>query len=139
MAKPKKSWAEKMQSDKLPVVKPAPIDIAGMKAGQIMLVPTAKLIDAAVRAIPEGQSLSIPAFRTQLAKQHQAEVCCPITTGILLRIVAEAAFENYEAGTDLADVTPVWRVLDRDAPTMKKLSYDPEFLLELRSQEGITS
>ena len=40
-AKPKKTWAERLQGGKPHQIKPAPIDIAGMKAGQIMLVPTA--------------------------------------------------------------------------------------------------
>ncbi len=137
MAKHKKTWTQKLQSGKDPVVKPAPIDIAGMKAGQIMLIPNARLVDQFVRQIPEGTSLSIPDFRANMAQAHNAEVSCPITTGILMRIVAEATFEAYEAGADLSDLTPVWRVLDENAPTMKKLSFDPEFLLNLRKQEGL--
>jgi hypothetical protein len=139
MAKRKKTWNEKLQSGRSIQVKPAPMDIAGMKAGQIMLVPTSELVDAAVRQLPEGTSISIPDFRQQLAKEHEAEVCCPITTGIFLRIIAEAAFESYEAGTDFDDLTPIWRVLDETAPTLKKLTFDPEFILEQRRREGLST
>lgn len=48
----KKSWTEKLNDPKPPVVKPVPIDIAGMKAGEIMLVPSAQVVDAFIRAIP---------------------------------------------------------------------------------------
>jgi len=137
MAAKKKTWNERMHTGKKWQVKPAPMDIAGMKAGQIMLVPDGKLLASAIFNIPEGHSLGITKFRLELAKQHHAEVCCPITTGILLRIIAEAAFERYEAGDQLSDIPPIWRLLDEQAPTLKKLSYDPDFLLNLRKQEGI--
>jgi len=36
--------------------------------------------------------------------------------------VAEAACEARDRGTPLRNITPVWRVLDPDGPTLKKLS-----------------
>lgn len=33
-------------------------------------------------------------------------------------------------GIPLDDVTPVWRVLDKKAPVLKKLSFDPAFILD---------
>ena len=52
---PRKSWTEKLNQSAAPIVKPAPIDFAGMKAGQIMLVPTPRMIEAFIRDVPRGR------------------------------------------------------------------------------------
>jgi hypothetical protein len=133
--KPKKSWAEKLNSSKPHQVKPAPIDMAGMKAGQIMLVPSPRIIDDYIRTIPEGESLDVPALRKELAREYGAEVTCPITTGILLRIVAEAAYEARGRGEH--QITPFWRVLDEEHPTASKLACGPAFIARRRKEEGV--
>jgi hypothetical protein len=135
----KKSWAEKMKSAKPHEVKPAPIDIAGMKAGQIMLVPTPKIVDDFIRKIPKGTSMDVRTLRTKLARKHRAEVTCPITTGFHLRTVAEAACEAHERGAKLRDITPFWRVLDEYALTSKRLSCGMTFIRKQRAREGIKS
>jgi hypothetical protein len=133
-----KSWAEKLNSPKPHQVKPVPMNIAGMKEGQIMLIPTAKIVDAFIRAIPEGSSMDHRALRAALAERYDAEVTCPITTGIFLRIVAEAAWEAHENGAGIDEITPVWRVLDKNSPTVKKISFDPQFLFDQRQREGLS-
>lgn len=133
-----RSWADKLADPRPDVVKPAPIDIAGMKAGQVMLVPTARLIDATIRAIPRGQSMDVRALRAALARAHGAEVTCPITTGFHMRTVAEAAWASLASGTPLAKITPVWRVLDDASPTLPKLSFDLEFIRAQRALEGLS-
>jgi hypothetical protein len=137
MAKRHKTWTEKRDGGKPPQVKPAPLDFAGMKKGEIMLIPTGKLIDDFIRAIPKGTGMDQKELRRQLAEQNGAQVSCPITTGILLRIVVEAANEEHEQGKPIAKMTPVWRVLDEKAPTVKKLSFDPAYLFEQRRREGL--
>ena len=62
-----KSWREKLNASKPHEVKPAPIDIAGMKSGQIMLVPSARIVDEFIRTIPAGTSVDIQTLRRQLA------------------------------------------------------------------------
>ena len=136
-SRPRKSWAEKIADLRPHQVKPTPIDIAGMKAGQIMLVPTARQIDAFIRAIPAGQSIDIPAMRLELARRHRAEVTCPITTGFHLRAVAEAALEAHARGAPLEAVTPFWRVLDAKTPTTAKLSCGTAFAARLRRSESL--
>ena len=89
-----KTWTEKLADPRPHVVKPAPIDIAGMRAGQVMLVPTAALIDAFIRRIPRGESVDVKTLRARLARAHGAEVTCPITTGFHIRTVAEAAWSS---------------------------------------------
>ena len=52
-----KTWTEKFNAPERHQVKPVPIDIAGMKKGEIMLIPTPKIIDAFIARIPRGQSM----------------------------------------------------------------------------------
>jgi hypothetical protein len=135
--KSKTTWSEKLNSPKRHEVKPAPINIAGMKAGQIMLVPTAKIVDDFIRTIPKGVSMDVKTLRAKLARKYKAEVTCPITTGYHLKTVAEAAFEAHQQGAKLREITPIWRVLDQSTPTTKRLSYDPAFIMDQRAREGL--
>ena len=133
----KKSWTEKLADPRPHEVKPAPVDIAGMKRGDIMLVPSARLVDAFIRAIPFGASVDVAGLRRALAARHGAQVTCPITTGFHLRTVAEAAFEAHQRGASLDDVTPFWRVLDERTQTTRKLSFGSAFIAEQRRREGL--
>ncbi len=133
-----KTWTEKLADPRPHVVKPAPIDIAGMRAGQVMLVPTAALIDAFIRRIPRGESVDVKTLRARLARAHGAEVTCPITTGFHIRTVAEATWESLSRGTPIDALTPVWRVLDAASPTLPKLSFDVQFIRDQRAIEGLS-
>jgi hypothetical protein len=64
---------------------------------------------------------------------------CAKATGIFLRIVAEAANEAYAHGAPPGGVTPVWRVIGPKAPLLKKLSFDPQWLLDQRAREGLSA
>ena len=133
-----KTWTQKLADPRPHVVKPAPIDIAGMKAGQLMLVPTAKLVDDFIRSIPRGRSMDVKALRAAMAKAHGAETTCPITTGFHIRTVAEAAWEAIASGVRISDVTPVWRALDASSPTLAKLSFAVAFIRDQRANEGLS-
>lgn len=128
-------WQKKLHTNQQIVVKPVPCNIAGMKIGQIMLVPTAKLIDDFIRLVPFGHQLDIPSLRRRLAQAYDSQVTCPITTGFHMRTVAEAAYEDYLSGTSLESITPVWRVLSNNAPTSKKLSFYQDFIAPQRKKE----
>ena len=134
MAK-RKSWTE--DGRRAAGLKPCPIKFAGMEPGQAMLIPTPHLVADFVRTIPAGEERDVPAMRSTLATQHGAEVCCPVTTGIHLRIVTEAMYEQWEAGAALDDLPPVWRVIGPKAPILKKVSFDPAFLTDRRAAEGL--
>ncbi|MBC7734310.1 MAG: hypothetical protein H7306_20850 [Bacteriovorax sp.] len=116
----------------------APINTAGMKAGQRMLVPTARLVDGFIRSIPRRRSMAARALRAALAAAHGAEVCCPITTGPHMRTVAKAAWEALANGTPVASITPAWRVLDAASRTLPKLSFDLAFIRDQRALEGLS-
>jgi len=132
-----KSWSERLNDPRPHQVKPAPIDIAGMKKGEIMLVPTARLVDAFIRTIAEGKSMDVPTLRARLARRYKAQVTCPITTGFHLRTVAEAAWEEHQRGISLSRITPFWRLLDAKTPTTAKLSFGATVVKRRRAAEGL--
>lgn len=133
----KKTWTEKLSAPVRHQVKPAPIDIAGMKKGEIMLIPSPQIIDALIRKIPRGTSMDVKTLRLKLARRYKAEVTCPITTGFHLRTVAEAAYEAYQQGTGIDAITPFWRVLDADTPTAQRLACGASFVTRQRAREGL--
>lgn len=133
----KKTWNEKLLAGKPHVVKCLDKNFAGMKAGQKMLVPSAKLLDDFIQKIPTGHHMNIVTMRETLAQDFQAEVTCPVATGFAIKIVVEAAFEKLNQGKNFLEVTPVWRVLDKDSPTLGKVSFEPKILLQQREAEGL--
>ncbi|MEX0299540.1 MAG: hypothetical protein AB3N28_10745 [Kordiimonas sp.] len=134
-----KSWAENLSSKRQYDVKPVAKDMAGMKQGQLMLITSPQIMNAFIKEIPVGESIDMKTLRSQLAAKYDAEVCCPITSGIHLRVVAEAAYEEYcKAGTT-KDITPFWRAINSKSPTIKKLTFDPEFVYKQRNLEGLES
>jgi hypothetical protein len=132
-----RSWTEKFNASARVEIKPAPVSIAGMKAGEVMLVPTPKLIDDYMRSIPRGSHVDVKAMRNALAARHNTQVTCPIYTGYHLRTIAEAAHEALEHGAPVEAITPFWRVLDKASPTTKRLSFGAAFIYEKRREEGL--
>ncbi|MEP0519986.1 MAG: hypothetical protein ABJO09_01440 [Hyphomicrobiales bacterium] len=140
MAKRPKSWREKLTGFQNPVRKPVPKNMVGMKKGEMMLIPTPQLIKEFVEAIPEGKSMNLVEMRKAIAESNDSEVTCPITTGFHLRTVVEATFEDHEEGLPLEAMTPVWRVLDEKAPTLKKLSDTQRAAIaKMRKEEQLDS
>ncbi len=133
----RKTWQEKLNAEVQPHIEKTTKDFAGIKAGQIMLIPTPKLVDAYVRQIPKGKKITTETLRKDLAAEYHAEATCPLTTGIFLRIVAEAAHEEFANGKSLKTITPFWRVIDVNSATAKKLSFGTAFLQQQQTAEGI--
>lgn len=69
--------------------------------------------------------------------EFNAGYSCPITSGIFLRIVSELAYQQYQNGTPLKQITPFWRMIDKKGPLAKKLSFGYEFIEEMQKKEGI--
>jgi hypothetical protein len=135
-----KSWIDKINDEsKTEQVKRLDKDFADMPANSMMLIATPKIIDGYVRAIPKGKAVSLQNMRKDLALEYGADYTCPVTTGIFLRIVAEAAHEQLAAGKALKSVAPFWRVVEEKSPLNKKLSFGTEFVTEQRKKEGIST
>ncbi|WP_114751818.1 hypothetical protein [Pleomorphovibrio marinus] len=131
----KKTWIEKRDLEKKPEVKRIEKDFADIPAGSTMLIPTPQLVNEFIKSISKGRSLDIKTIRKELAQEHGAEYTCPVTTGIFLRIVAEAAFEELQNGKNIEAITPFWRVIDPRSTLAEKLSFGRELLLEMREKE----
>lgn len=112
-------------------------DFADIPAGVKMLIATPAIIDAYVRQIPKGVHTSLQQMRKDLAAEYRADYTCPVTSGIFLRIVAENAYEEYQAGKPVSKIAPFWRMIDRKVPAAKKLSFGMEFVEEQRRKEGL--
>jgi hypothetical protein len=84
-----------------------------------MLISTPSEIDRVVLSIRRGKTLRMGELRQKLARAHGADYTCPLTTGIFLRIVAEAAEEERALGRK--QVTPWWRVVREDGSVNDKM------------------
>ena len=135
MAK-KKTWIEKLEEDKAPQVKRLDKDFADMPAGCMMLIATPQIIDDYVKTVGYGTRIPLKTMRDDLALEHNAEYTCPVTTGIFLRIVAEANFEKWQNGASLESIAPFWRVIDPKSALAGKLSFGKEFLEERITDEN---
>lgn len=131
------TWAERLAASNDVDIRPVAEGRRGMTAGKLMLYPSAQMVNDAIRAIPEGESVTPRELRTRLAEQYDVTYTCPVTTTMMLRVVAEAANEAHANGAPLAELTPVWRVLDRSAPALRKLTFDPDWVLAARDREGL--
>ena len=133
-----RDWSEQLSRDPEPVVKPMPKARIGLKKGDLVLLPSARLVDDFIRAIPKGRSVSLLEMRAKLAKRHKADGTCPVYLGYRLRTVAEAACDARERGAALKTITPIWRVLDEKAATLKKLSAgNADWIVSQRRREGL--
>lgn len=101
-------WREKMNRPEEPKLVRVPPKMARFGDG-LMLIPTPKLIDNIIRKVPKGRLITLGAIRKMLADEYEADVTCPLTTGIFIRIAAEAAEEARISGAKR--ITPYWRVV----------------------------
>ena len=133
----RKNWQEKLNDGREPHVELSDKNFAGILAGQRMLIPTPKLIDEYIRQIPKGKTVETTTLRQDRALEYGAEVTCPLTTGIFLRIVAEAALEEHQKGKPVGEITPFWRVIEENSNTAKKLTFGTAFIKDQRKKENI--
>ena len=111
-------WREKMEKPQEPKLVEIPPKISQFGKGS-MLIPTPKLVDEIVRQVPRGRLVTVGEIRRRLAADFSADVTCPLTTGIFIRIVAEASEEDRANGRKR--VAPYWRVIKDDG------SLNPKF------------
>jgi len=131
----KKSWLDKLNENKEPKIKRIDIDFADIPAGSNMFIATPKLIDQYINEIGVGKRIDLKTLRKDLAIEHNADYTCPVTTGIFLRIVAEANYEKLQQGKHLEEITPFWRVIEHNSALAKKLTFGQDFLLEQIEKE----
>ena len=114
-------------------------DFAGLNAGSSMFVATPKIVDDYVNQLPVGQFISMPELRADLAIEHDCDATCPLTTAIFLRLVAEAALEQLESGSEIENVTPFWRVVAPGDQVSSRLPVNRQWLERRRNDELLLS
>ena len=112
------SWRAKLEKPQEARLVSVPPKMSRFGSG-MMLIPTPKLVDELIRKIPKGKLATISELRRKLAADFKADVTCPLTTGIFVRIAAEAAEENRAQGRKR--ITPYWRVVKDDGSFNPKL------------------
>ncbi|WP_202903829.1 hypothetical protein [Neotamlana nanhaiensis] len=115
----KKTWIEKRDAKKEYVVKTIDKKFADIPEGNRMLIATPQIIDDYVSNIPFGETCELITMRTDLAATYNADKTCPVTAGIFLRIVAEAAYEELEQNTPIEQITPFWRIVNPNSKLEK--------------------
>ena len=132
-----KSWTEKRDTNKEIQVKINDKKLADIPAGTRMLIPSPKIVDDFVKTIPNGSFIITKDLRNRLAIQYDAEMTCPLVTGIFLRIISEAAYEEYQLDKNIEKITPFWRVVDPDSRLANKLTFGTGFLIQNQANENI--
>ncbi len=130
----KTSWRDKVNKPLEPQIKEAPESMARWGTGK-MLIATPLLVEEVVKNIPEGTVVCGKDIRNELAKDFDAEFTCPLTTGIFLRLVSEAAEEDRANGR--TDIAPYWRVVKDDGSLNSKFPGGEEHQAALLAKEGI--
>jgi len=115
----RKSWREKMQNGQQPKIVEIPPEAWKKMGGATMLVSTPADVEAMMRTVPKGKLITSAQLRAKLAAQAGAECACPTSTGIFVRIAAEAAEEDRAAGK--SRITPYWRVIRPDGSLNEKM------------------
>ena len=114
----RKSWQEKLEKQDHSKIVQIPARMAGRFGEGTMLIPKPLDVDALIRKAKKGQLITVSEIRSRLARDNNADVTCPITTGIFVRIAAEAAEEELANGKK--QVTPYWRVVRADGGLNEK-------------------
>lgn len=111
-------------------------DFAGIRAGSCLYIATPEVFRRYLHQVPRGETRSIARVRNELARQHQADATCPVTTAIFLRSVADDAWYAIEAGVPPDEVAPFWRVIDPETPLARRLRCDRAWLAQRRMIEA---
>ena len=136
MARARKSWHEKLEKPVagLPKVVDVPDKWVKTMGGRRVLVPTPMIVDELVRTVPKRKLITVGQIRQQLAQPFQADSTCPLTIGIFLRIVSEAAEEDRQAGKK--QITPYWRTIKDDGSLNPKFPGGAEGHAQKLREEG---
>ena len=132
--KTRKSWREKRDTNQESKIENLPPEAWSRMGGRTMLVSTPHDVDAMIRKIPRGKVVTSALLRQTLADEAGAECACPTSTGIFVRIAAEAAEEERAEGAKR--ITPYWRVLGKEGSLNEKFPGGTKLQAENLSAEG---
>jgi len=111
-------WREKLErEDHSKIVDIPPIMAKRLGEGRMVIAKPLD-VDALIRKTKRGKLVTVSEIRSRLARDNGVETACPLTTGIFVRIAAEAAEEDLRNGRK--QVTPYWRVIRDDGSLNEK-------------------
>lgn len=135
----RRSWREKLENpavEGLPKVVDVPQKWRKMMGGRRVLVPTPLMADEEIRTVRKGQLITTGQIRRRLADREGADSTCPMTLGIFLRIISEAAEEDR--GNGKKRITPYRRVIKDDGSLNPKIAGGVEAQTARLQAEGHT-
>jgi alkylated DNA nucleotide flippase Atl1 len=118
----KKTWKEKLEDNKsfpkiLELKARFPcfraLSAMGAKPGDSVVIAPPLEVDAIMKEVPKGKLITLTEICKTLAKKHDTQYCCTLTTGIFITVSANAAEE-----TD--GDNPYWRTLKNNGELNKK-------------------
>ena len=104
------------------------------KGRGMMLLPTPLIVAEEISAIPDGGLVTMSTLRSRLAARFDADIVCPLMTGIFYGIIAGAAEEQITAGQ--SPVAPYWRVLLDDGTLSPKTPFGADRQADHLKAEG---
>jgi hypothetical protein len=135
--KSKKTWNEKLHDSKgLPKVEKLKGKLAKKWGAETLAIPAPIEVDEIMRKVPKGKIITINKIREKIAIKHNADIGCPITTGIFAWIAAHAAEEDRMSGKKR--ITPWWRTLKTDGELNEKYPGSIENQMTLLKKEGFS-
>jgi len=131
-----KTWREKLDQHhpnhgKVMWVPPSMRKIYG--TGTIV-IPRPRDIETIMRSVRKGRLITVAQIRERLAKAAGADCACPLTTGIFVRVAAEAAEEDARDGRKR--ITPYWRTVKDGGKLNEKFPGGVETQAERLRREG---
>ena len=135
MVKTGKSWREKLEKvEGLPKIVAIPKKMEKRLGKGKLLVPKPLDVDALIRKVKREKLVTQEQIREKLARDFKVNVTCPITTGIFVRIAAEAAEEDLRNGKK--QITPYWRVIKGDGRLNEKFPGSGKVQAKRLKEEG---
>jgi len=139
----KKTWQEKL-TDKASLPKVLKLQKGfpcynavhkmGAEAGDdVVLVNPSEVIEI-MRKVPKGKLITLVEICKKIARKHNVEACCSLTTGIFIMTAANAVDEASREGKNL-DI-PYWRTLKVDGFLNPKYPGGQEAHKKFLEQEG---
>lgn len=136
MAGTRMSWREKLTKKQEPVIVDIPPKMQKRFGKGKMLIPKPLDVDALMRRIKVGKLATQSMIREKLSRDFGVTTTCPLTTGIFIRIAAEAAEEDLMDGRE--DITPYWRVVKDDGSLNEKFPGGAKAQAKRLEREGHT-
>ncbi len=108
---PGKTWRMKLEAShpNHGKIQPIPPNMRKRFGRGTILIPHPRDVDALMRKVRKGKLATPSVLRARLAETAGADVTCPLTTGIFIKIAAHAAEEERREGKKR--ITPYWRIV----------------------------